>query len=357
MLNFTVGPVMMSDEVRKIGGQEIPYFRTTEFSQIMFENECNLKTLFGAKEEDKAIFLTSSGTGAMEASVINCFTKDDKVLIINGGGFGQRFVDICTIHSIPHSEVKLAPGKALHKEDLKPFVGKGYTGFLIQACETSSGVAFDLKLVSDFCKENNLFLVVDAISGFLADEINMSELGIDVMFTGSQKALSTAPGIALIILNQRAINKVKQVHVQSLYFGFESYLKNMERGQTPFTPAVGTLLELNYQLKFFAEKGIAKLNSEIKNRAQYFRTLITDLPLQLFAETPSNCCTALQVSGNNSAHEIFNIIKNEYHMFVCPNGGELKDKVFRVGHIGNLMLDDFKQLSDVLHDMNSRNLL
>ncbi len=354
MLNFTVGPVMMPEGVKRIGGEDIPYFRTEEFSQVMFENERLLKKAFFAPENAKAVFLTASGTGAMEAAIINAFTAKDRVLIVNGGSFGQRLVDICQIHAIPYTEIKLPLGKALTSQDLSKYEKTGYTGFLVQACETSTGIRFDLKLISDFCKRNNLFFIVDAISGFLADPMSMSDLGIDVIMTGSQKALATAPGIALLVLDEKAIQRAKEINVRSLYFNFLPYLTNMERGQTPFTPAVGTLLELNYQLKDIDKRGVLAVNDEIAKKASYFRNLIKNLPLFLFAETPSNSCTALKVQGKNSAHDIFETIKNRYGIFICPNGGELRDTVFRVGHLGNVTLKDYDTLSRILHEMNDK---
>ena len=115
MLNFTVGPVMSSEEVRAIGAEQVPYFRTPEFSQIMFENEALMKKFAKADENARVVFLTGSGTAAMEAAVINVFDTNDKVLIVNGGSFGQRFVKICQIHNIPYTEIKLSMHEQLSK--------------------------------------------------------------------------------------------------------------------------------------------------------------------------------------------------------------------------------------------------
>lgn len=175
MINFAVGPVMMEDDVLSSGAQQIPYFRTQEFSNIMIENEKMIKECLDADEKSKVIFLTSSGTGAMEASVMNVFNKQDKVLVVNGGSFGRRFKEICDLHEIPNEEIKLDFGQPLTKEKLDRYKGKGFTGFLINIHETSTGMLYDIDLVSSFCREENIFLMVDAISSFLADEINMKK--------------------------------------------------------------------------------------------------------------------------------------------------------------------------------------
>lgn len=237
MLNFTVGPVMASDEVRAIGAEQVPYFRTAEFSAIMKENEQLMKQFAKASDDARTVFITGSGTASMEAVVMNVFTPADKVLVVNGGSFGHRFVQLCEIHEIPHTEIKLEMGTPLTAEDLKPYEGQGYTGFLVNLHETSTGVLYDIQMISDFCHRNHIFLAVDSISSFLADPFNMKELGVNVMITGSQKALACPPGISVIILDTEAIKRVEANKVKSMYFDLKDALKNGERGQTPFTPA------------------------------------------------------------------------------------------------------------------------
>lgn len=172
MLNFTVGPVMSDDVVRAIGAEQVPYFRTPEFSAVMLENEMLMKKFAKAGDEARVVFITGSGTAAMEATVMNVFDKTDKVLVVNGGSFGQRFVELCQIHEIPYEEIKLEKGKALKKEQLDMYDGKGFTGFLVNVHETSTGVHYDIEMISEFCKKNGIFLVVDAISSFLADDFD-----------------------------------------------------------------------------------------------------------------------------------------------------------------------------------------
>ena len=248
MLNFTVGPVMSCEEVRTIGAEQVPYFRTPEFSKIMFENENLMKKFAKADENARVVFLTGSGTAAMEAAVINVFDTKDKVLIVNGGSFGQRFVKICQIHQIPYTEIKLEIGKKLTQEMLDQYDGKDYTGFLVNIHETSTGVHYDPVMISEFCKKNNMFLLVDAISSFLADEFDMEKLGVDLMLTGSQKALACPPGISVIVLSEHAVQRVYEKTPQCLYLDLKEALKNGERGQTPFTPAVGILRQIHARL-------------------------------------------------------------------------------------------------------------
>lgn len=357
MLNFTVGPVMSSSEVRRIGGNQTPYFRNDEFSQVMLENEKLMKEFVYASEDSRTVFITGSGTAAMEACIMNVFNNNDKVLIVNGGGFGQRFVDLCQLHEIPYDEINLDFGCDITKEILDSYSNKDYTGFLVNICETSSGIYYDLDLISKFCKDNNIFLVVDAISSFLANFLNMQEQNIDVMITGSQKALACPPGISILVLGPNALQRIENDQVNSMYFDLKLMLKNGERGQTPFTPAVGILLQINQRLKEIESQGGVKVEiNRISNLANDFRQRISDLPLEIKTESLSNSVTAVFCKSEN-ASEIVDKLKLDYNIWVNPNGGDIKDKMFRVGHIGDLTIEDNDKLIEALHDLEKRGII
>ena len=359
MLNFAVGPVMMSENIRSIGAEQIPYFRTSEFSQVMFENEKLFKKMLNAPENARAVFITGSGTASMEVAIINTLSYSDKVLIINGGSFGQRFCDICSRYNISYDAIVCEYGKTLTAGQLAPYDGGDYTAFIMNLGETSTGVLYDLNLISDFCKKNNLLLIVDAVSSFLCDEIDFEKNGIDVVITGSQKALALAPGLSLICLSTRAIDRIRNNQVQSLYFDLKLYLKDGERGQTPFTPAVGILLQLNARLKAIESRGGAKVEiNKAKDKADYFRMRVDSLGLNFFADKKSNAVTSLTIKDNNkSAYKVFEVLKDHYNIWVCPNGGELRDKVFRVGHMGELNYADYDRLISALKELKSDNLI
>lgn len=357
MINFTVGPVQSSDIVRSIGGEQVPYFRTSEFSEIMFENEAFMKKFAKAEDDARAVFITGSGTASMEAVTANTLTEQDKVLIVNGGSFGQRFVQLCDIYKIPYTEIKLDVGKALTEKDLKEYESQGYTAFMVNVHETSTGVHYNIQMISEFCKRNQMFLIVDAISSFLADEFDMEALGADVMITGSQKALACPPGISIIVLSSRAVERVELNQPRCMYLNLKSALKNGERGQTPFTPAVGILRQIHARLKEIDAAGGVKTEiKRIGSLAEDFREKIKELPFEVVSESMSNAVTPLHPL-TASANDIFLTLKDEYGIWVCPNGGELKDAVFRVGHIGSLTTEDNDKLIDALKDMQKRGLI
>lgn len=357
MLNFTVGPVMSDSEVLAIGSEQVPYFRTPEFSEVMLQNEALFLRFVDAPEESRAVFITGSGTASLEASVANVLCSEDKALVVVGGSFGKRFSQLCDIHGIPHDNIELPFGSTLTPEMLNQFDQQGYTALLVNIHETSTGVLYDAAMLSDFCRRNNMLFIMDAISAFLADPLSMSDLGVDVFITGSQKALACPPGVSLIALSKRAIDRVASNDPGCMYLDLRSALKNGERGQTPFTPAVGTLLQINKRLNLIGENGGPSAEIErVSVLARDFRSRISDMPLEQASPAPSNAVTILHPL-NASARDIFAVLKDDYGIWVCPNGGELADRVFRVGHIGCLTIDDNVQLVNALEDMLAKGLL
>lgn len=357
MLNFTVGPVMCCADVCAIGGEQVPYFRTQEFSNLMFENERLMLKFAKAPDGAKAVFMTNSSTGSMEAVVMNCFTQEDKVLVIDGGSFGHRFVELCEIHEIPHVVLKLRHGQKLTENELYEYDSQGYTGLLVNIDETSTGVLYDSEMIGNFCQKNNIFYVCDCVSSFLSDPFNMEHCGADVMITGSQKVLACPPGVSIIILAPRAIKRVNNAKIQSMYFNLANCLQNMERGQTPFTPAVGILRQINARLKEIEASGGAEAEiARVAAQAEDFRRKIKDLPFTFVSESPANGVTPVHPL-NADAYEIFLTLKDEYGIWICPNGGDMAHSIFRVGHIGFLKHEDNTTLINALKDMQKRGLI
>lgn len=357
MLNFTVGPVMTDCEVLKVSAESSPYFRTPEFSKIMLENERMMLSLLNAPDDSRCVFLTTSGTGAMESCVINLLNNKDKILIVNGGSFGQRFVDLCSLHKLNYTEIKCEFGRQIKLSQLEAFKGQGYTALLINMDETSSGTLYDMNIISRFCKDERILLIVDAISSFIVDELDMSQLNAAAVITGSQKALAVHPGISVIALSPIAIERVIDNEEKCMYLSLKEALKNGERGQTPFTPAVTTLLEIHTRLeKIIDQGGIEAERNKIVEIVSDFRKRIKKFPFEFISEAPSNCVTSLKTKDNN-AKTIVQIMKDEYNIWLCPNGGALADTVFRVGHIGAITLDDNSTLINAFEDMQQRGLL
>lgn len=253
MLNFTVGPVMSAPDIIEVANQSTPYFRTPEFSEIMLDNERMMLEMLHAPTGSRCVFLTASGTGAMESMVMNILNDRDQTIIVNGGSFGQRFVELAQLHGRAFTEVKCQFGKQLRREQLCG--QEGHTALLVNMHETSSGVLYDMGMIAEFCRENHILLLVDAISAFLADELDMEALGAAAVITGSQKALAVQPGIAIMALAPAALERIGQNKEACMYLSLKQALKNGGRGQTPFTPAVTTLLQIHARLENICSGG------------------------------------------------------------------------------------------------------
>ena len=348
MLNFTVGPVMSTQETLDIASRQTPYFRTAEFSDIMLQNEQLMLHFLNAPIGSRCVFLTTSGTGAMESCVMNILdSKKDKAIVINGGSFGQRFLDLCNLHHIETVEISCGFGEPVTLQQLENTDISGCTALLLNMDETSSGVLSDVSMLSKFCKKNNLIFIIDAISSFLSDDIDMGNLGAAAVITGSQKALAVQPGVSIIALNPTAIKRIKENDEQCLYLSLKEALINMERGQTPFTPAVSILLQINARLRQIADDGgVIEEKKKIVAGTDYFRQQVSEFPFRFVVKESnarSNAVTALY-SDPYDAMSIFQLLKDKHGIWICPNGGRYKNTVFRVGHIGNITLKDYDTL-------------
>jgi len=340
---FTPGPVKMSKKILKIGSQQTPYFRNAKFSKVLLECEEDILKIANAPKNSRVIFLTSSGTAMMEAVVLNLFDKNNKILVANGGGFGERFLKICKNFKTPHQEMKIKNSNLKNISSLK--IDEDIDSFLVNAHETSIGVLYDLNSIGKFCKKNNLLNVVDAISMFVTDELDMKKQNIDVMIASSHKGLAIPPGISFAIFTPKAIKRFKNIN--SLYFNFKDYLKDGLRGQTPYTPAVTIVLQLHKRLKQIRKNGLKNEIKKTKRIAKYFRKAIKPLPLKFYSQFMPNAMTTIKAKN---AFKVVEKLEQNYGVVVCPNGGEFRDKIFRVSHMGDMSLKYTDILIDALFD-------
>ena len=350
---YAIGPVEMYDETLEIGGKQVPYFRNDEFSQVVFSASAGLKRLL-YNENGEIILLTCSGTGAMEATIMNCFTKEDNLIVIDGGSFGHRFCQICQTHEIPFETVKVEQGEILTREMIEEVLSHGkFTGLLVNLDETSIGQLYDIEMLSEICNENDLFFVVDAISAFLADEVNMDKYGIDAVILSSQKALALAPGLSIVALSERILERVESINPHSIYFDFKDYLKNGLRGQTPFTPAVRVIIELEDMVKRLEDKGIENVIKETNELASYFRRRIKEIGLDYPDYPLSNAVTPV-IFNDFDAEEVYRQLIDKYGYTVNPSGGDNAKKMFRVSHVGNHTIEDVENLVLAIEEIISK---
>lgn len=344
MKYFTVGPVEMDKETLELAGKQLPYFRNDEFSKVMLENENKIKEIVNAKAEDRVIFLTGSGTSAMDAVVGHC-SSGEHAIVINGGSFGKRFCELCSFYNVDHEIINVGLEENLTLQHFENVDLDAADILLVNMHETSCGKLYDMQMIGELCKKHNIKLVVDAISSFLADPIDMEDMNIDCLITSSHKALGLEPGLAIIVMKEKFIKEnVMKKNSHNYYLDLKSHLTNMNRGQTPFTPAISVCLGLNEKLKRInANEKISKT----KELADYFRKKINyNYP----SYNLSNALTPLYFDDKNA--------KNIYHKLldkgIClnPCGGELADIMLRVSHIGNLSKSDYDNLIFILEEVS-----
>lgn len=341
-----VFPGNMEDSILRIGGQPFPYMRTEQFSAVVKESEQMFLQLIGCPD-GRVLFYTASGTGAMDAVVTNYVTRFKKAFIISGGSFGNRWKSLCEYYHCPNDVFEVPFARDLNYEALEQALARsGADVLLCQHHETSTGQLYQLSEISRLCKKYQVSLVVDAISSFLTDPLNMDELGIDVCITSSQKGLNISPGLSFVILGSRAM-EVDFAH-QSYYFDFKENLKNLERGQTPYSPATTLFLQLYARLQSDIALGVDRIVAAVRERAFYFRELCKKNGWELPVETPSNCITGFFVRRNGDI--LFReLIKQD--IYIMPGG---TPDYFRVSHIGVQSQNDLDDLARCIKEIEDR---
>jgi aspartate aminotransferase-like enzyme len=333
-------PSNLDPEILAIGAGHSPYARTPGFSRMMMENEQMLLELIGCPN-GRVVFLTASGTGAMDAVMANLPIRYGKVLVVNGGTFGDRWRQLCDYYGIPADVCDVEFGQDADYAHVEAaLAAEDYDALLVQHHETSSGQLFDVARFGSACSRRGTLLVVDAIGSFLADPYSMSGTGTGVAVVSSHKGLCLPPGMSFVVLNEDAA--AGPFETRSFYFDFKTNLANLERGQTPFTPAGTILVQLHRRLEMTVASGVAARLDAVRNKAEHFRELAAARGYRLSASLPSNCLTGLHVDAD--APGLCTHLERE-GMYVMPGGGP---DLIRVSHTGALELGDFTALMDAI---------
>lgn len=343
---FTIGPVQMYESTLRVRSRQLPYFRTTDFSNTIKNCDDLLKDLIGANKNSKVMYLTSSGTGAMSATVSNFISKKDRVLIINSGNFGKRICEICDSLNIDFDQINVKFNQNLDLVLLNNHLDYKYKAVFVVAHETSTGYLTDLSEISAFCKKNKSLLIVDAITTFLCDQFKMDELGVDIAIISSHKGLCISPGIAMTVINEKSLNKINNNGDADFYFDYNKYISNLSNYQTPYTPAIGIILELEDILLKIKNLGLKHWLDEVENKAELFRNSL-DSRVSIPKHNLSNAITPILFKGNIAKH-MYDVLVQNYSYVTNPSGGEFAKNMLRISHIGNLSRKDFLKLNKAI---------
>jgi len=328
------GPTPVPETVLSAAAEPIIHHRTPEFSKIFMEVSEGLKYVFGTKED--VYILTSSGTGAMEAAVINLLSPGDKALTINGGKFGERWGNICKAFGIQHKEIVFEWGKDYTKEQLEAELksNPGTKAVFCQLSETSTGAIFDVKGFGEVISKTEAVLVLDGISGTGATPCPMDDWHVDVMVSGSQKSFMIPPGLAYIAISQKAWKLAETAKCPKFYFDAKKAKKNLADKTTPWTPAVSLIIQQKKALDIILAMGLEKLYAHHRTLADATRAGVKALGLELLSERPGNILTAVKTPAAIDGVKIVKTMQAKYMAYIAGAQDPYKGKFFRIAHLG-----------------------
>ncbi len=326
----------MDDAVCEIASQRsLPYFRAQHFAETVKRVSADVAYLFQTKSLPMAV--TASGTGLMEMAVTNLLDPGDTAVVINGGTFGSRWADLCRTFQVNVSELKVEWGKTPDFNTLDELLKPGVNAVFVNMHETSTGYLYDIEQMGRLVRSRGALFVVDAISAIGADEFKMDDWLIDCALVSTQKALALMPGLGYIAFSDRAMERVGQVKRGRYYFNAADYARNLERGMTPFTPAIVALLQMEERMRQIKEAGLDRWVERHANLASSFRARWVD-PSKgrgIFPERCSNAMTSIALPEGITATGIITYMQDKYDWWFAPNGTQT-NHYLRVSHMGDL---------------------
>jgi aspartate aminotransferase-like enzyme len=332
---FTPGPTPVPEEVLQALSRPIIHHRHADFKEI-FRRACDdLKYLFQTKED--VITLTASGTGAMEAAVVNLLSAGDSAIYVDGGKFGERWGQILKKYGVTPLEIKVEWGYPVDPETIMQSLTKhpeAKAVFLTHS-ETSTGTAIDLKRISEVVRSSSkALIVVDGISSVGALEVHMDAWGIDVLLTGSQKGLMLPPGLAFVAFSQRAREAARASTLPRFYFDLERAWKTVKETQTPWTPAISLIVGLDVALRMIRQEGLQNVWVRHERLARAVREGCAALGLEVFSKSPSASVTAVQTPEEVDAEVLRSQLRKKHGVIVAGGQDHLKGKAIRIAHLG-----------------------
>jgi len=328
------GPTPIPNEVALAMSETMIHHRTPQFNKIFEETRQGLKKLFGTKND--VIMFASSGTGAMEAAVANLFSPGDKVLVVNGGKFGERWLNIANAFALNPIDLKVEWGRAVKVAEIAKQLQAqpDIQGVLIQASETSTTVLHPVKEIASLTKGGPLFLV-DGVTAVGVVPVPVDEWGIDVLVTGSQKALMLPPGLGFIALSDRAWDRTKKAKLPRFYFDLNLERKNQQKGSGAFTPAVSLIFGLRASLNMLEREGLDRVYARHARLCRATRAAATALGLKLLApDSPSPAATGIYLPDGIDADRVLDYLRDHMNVTLAEGQDQLKGRVIRIAHVG-----------------------
>ncbi len=345
---FTPGPTQVHPDVLKATIQHDTYHRSQDFRVFYKALNSKLKNIF--KTEQYLHVLTTSGTGALEAAVINFCRPGDNILYINQGRFGARWGAICRAYGLNAAELHIDYGKAANISDLENVNFQNISAVFLTHTETSTATLTDIKTLTEYIKsKSDALVVVDAVTSVGAIEFRMDDWTIDVAVSASQKGLMTQPGIAIIAYSETAKSRMMDNPMPRFFFDLRKELKSMEDDSlTTWTPAVGIFYGVDKACDIILAEGLENKWKRTHEIAEYFRSSSVENGFGLFSSHPSDSLTAITLPDGIPTGKLIKAMKDNYSVQIANGQAEMKEKIARFSHMGDLELNDFKELNELL---------
>lgn len=338
---LTPGPTSIPESVLAVLSQPMVHHRTAAFQNLFQEVQKQLRWLF--QTEQDVLLLSSSGTGAMEATVTSLFEPGERVLVLQAGKFGERWAHIAQAHGLEVELMRCAPGAGFSAAQVESHLKtlQDIRGVLFQASETSTGVSMPVQEITQVAHSHGALSVVDAITALGVIHLPMDAWGIDALITGSQKALMLPPGLACVALSARAWSKNENSKAKSkmprFYFDLARERKGLGKNQTAWTPAISLIQGLHESLRLLQEEGLEQVFARHSLLARATRAGVQALGLELLAQdSPSESVTAVRVPETlaSQGKKIPELLQKKYGITIVGGQDELEGKIFRLSHLG-----------------------
>ena len=344
------GPTPCPSEILQAMTKQMINHRGGEFGQILNGVTAKLKQLFQTKGD--VFLLTASGTGGLEATIVNTLSPGDKVLAVSNGVFGERFAAIAKQFGAEVIPLRFEWGKAVDADAVRQALHTApkIKAVLVTHNETSTGVTNNLASISSIVKEFDKLLLVDAISSMGSINLPVDDWHCDVTVTGSQKGWMAPPGLAMVSVSQEAWQAQAQAKMPRFYWDFAKAKSYLEKEQTPWTPAITTIFALSASLEMMLKEGLANIIARHAQVGQAARDGIKSLELSLFAEEShaSNTVTAVAASDGLDTKKMLRLLREEHGMVLSGGQQTLDGKIFRIGHLGWVTEDDIEAVISAL---------
>lgn len=345
------GPTPVPPDILEAMARPMVNHRGKPFAEIVGRVGERLKDFFLTKED--VLVLTASGTGGLEAAVVNVLSPGDKVLSVSIGAFGDRLASIAETYGAEVTMLSYEWGQAARPEDVREALehDADVKAVMVTHNETSTGVTNPLEEIAKVVRDFDKLLIVDAISSLGAVPLAMDEWGLDCVITGSQKGWMVPPGLAFASLSERGWKAYEESTMPRFYFDLGKARISQAKGQTPWTPAISIFFALDVALEKMEKEGLESICARHARMGQMVRDGIKALGLELFCDDEryaSNTVTAIKSPNGVDVGELRTILEDEHEVIVAGGQAKLSGKIFRIGHLGLADDEDIQDVIDAL---------